>query len=86
MLTKLSPRAFIISWLAYFDATSMMVTKMIVWVRLPNLPLPFWPTLEDIGNSLGKFIKEGCEKNQLGLFTYACIRLEIVQVVNGYQT
>ena len=33
---------FVTSWFPDFDANSMVVTKMIVSVRLHNLPLPFW--------------------------------------------
>lgn len=52
---------------------------MPVWVRLPNLPLPFWhhQVLEDIGNLLGRFIKSDSERKEQGLFTYARICLEI---------
>ncbi len=43
---------FITPWFPEFDVDNMVVTKMPVWVRLPNLPLPFWhhEVLEDIGN------------------------------------
>lgn len=42
---------FIAPWFLAFDATTMVVTKMLVWVRLHNIPLPFWhhQVLEDIG-------------------------------------
>jgi len=70
---------FITPWFPEFDANSMVVTKMPVWVRLPNLPLPFWHhlVLEDIGNLLGTFIKRDPERNEQGLFTYARICVEI---------
>ncbi|KAH9288642.1 hypothetical protein KI387_032759, partial [Taxus chinensis] len=44
---------------------------------LPNLPLHLWYTLEDIGNVLGKFIKEDMDRTHSGLCTYACICVEI---------
>ena len=68
-------RLFITPWFPEFDANSMVVTKMSVWVRLPNLPLPFWhhQVLEDIGNLLGRFIKSDSERKEQGLFTYARI-------------
>lgn len=52
---------------------------MPVWVRLPNLPLPYWHhiVLEDIGNLLGRFIKSDNERHDKGLFTYARICVEI---------
>ena len=70
---------FITPWFPEFDANTMVVTKMPVWVRLPNLPLPFWHhlVLEDIGNLLGRFIKSDNERKDKGLFTYARICVEI---------
>lgn len=64
---------FLNPWFPDFDANSMVVTKMSVWVRLPNLPLPFWHhlVLEDIGNLLGKFIKSDTDRHEQELFTYA---------------
>ena len=52
---------------------------MPVWVRLPNLPLPFWHhlVLEDIGNLLGRYIKSDSDRKEQGLFTYARICVEI---------
>jgi len=70
---------FITPWFPEFDANTMVVTKMPVWVRLPNLPLPYWQhtVLEDIGNLLGRFIKSDNERKEKGLFTYARICVEI---------
>jgi hypothetical protein len=51
---------------------------MLVWVRLLNMPLPFWHPLvfEDIGNTLGIFVKYELEKTQQNLFSYAHIYVE----------
>jgi len=70
---------FITPWFPDFDANTMVVTKMPVWVRLPNLPLPFWhpSELEDIGNLLGTYVKCDNERREQGLFTYARICVEI---------
>jgi len=70
---------FITPWFPDFDADNMVVTKMPVWVRLPNLPLPYWhpEVLEDIGNRLGKYITCDEERREQGLFTYARICVEI---------
>ena len=70
---------FITPWFPDFDANSMVVTKMPVWVRLPNLPLPFWHhlVLEDIGNLLGRFIKSDSDRKEQGVFTYGRICVEI---------
>lgn len=50
---------FVTPWLLGFDATTLVVTKMLVWVRLQNLPLHFYhhQVLEGIRNSLGRFLK-----------------------------
>jgi len=70
---------FITPWFPEFDANNMVVTKMPVWVRLPNLPLPYWHhlVLEDIGNLLGRFIKTDKDRQDKGLFTYARVCVEI---------
>lgn len=70
---------FLTPWFPEFDANTMVVTKMPIWVRLPNLPIPFWhkPMLEDIGNLLGKFIKNDTAQQDQGLYTYARICVEI---------
>lgn len=51
----------------------------LVWVRLPNIPPPFWhhKVLEDIGNTLGKFKKIDIVRAENGIFTYARIFVEI---------
>lgn len=66
-------------WFPKFDANTMVVTKVPVWVRLPNLPLPFWHhlVLEDISNLLGTYVKCDSERKEQGLFTYAKICVEI---------
>ena len=50
---------FITPWFQGFHPNSMRVSKMPVWVKLPNLPLPLWhhEALEEIGNALGRYIK-----------------------------
>ena len=56
-----------------------MVTKIPVWVRFPNLPLPFCHhlVLEEIGNILGTFIKSDSNRNEQGVFAYARLCVEI---------
>lgn len=60
-------------WFPYFDANTMVVSKMPVWVRLHNLPLHFWHhnVLIAIGNTLGKFLKIDGDRLTRGLFTFA---------------
>ena len=67
---------FITPWFLEFDPSTMVVTKMPIWVRLPNMPLPFWhpSVLQEIGNSLGIFFKYDRHITHHGLFTcpYLC--------------
>lgn len=70
---------FITPWFPCFDANSMVVSKMSVWVRLYNLPLPFWhhQVLEGIGNILGRYIKTNLERPNKGIFTFSRICVEV---------
>ncbi|KAH9311377.1 hypothetical protein KI387_026412 [Taxus chinensis] len=60
-----------------FNLNTLLITKMHVWVRVPNLPMHLCYALEDIGNVLGRFIKEDMDRTHLGLYTYAHIYVEI---------
>ena len=57
-------RSFITLSFPNFDPTTMVVPKMSIWVRFPNFPLPFChhSMLQDIGNTLGKYLKDGNER------------------------
>ncbi|KAH9316369.1 hypothetical protein KI387_024996, partial [Taxus chinensis] len=45
-----------------FDLNTYSMAKTMVCIRLPNLPLHLWYALEDIGNIMGKFIKEDLDR------------------------
>lgn len=66
-------------WFPDFDANTMVVSKLPVWVKLHNLPLHFWHhnLLISIGNSLGKFLKIDGDKLTRGIFTFSRICVEI---------
>lgn len=66
-------------WFSDFDANTMVVSKMLVWVRLHNLPLHFWHhyVLIAIGNTLGKFLKIDNDKPTRGIFTFSRICVEV---------
>lgn len=70
---------FTTPWFSEFDATTMIVSKMPVWVRLHGLPLHFWhhKVLIAIGNTLGKFLKMDEERANRGIFTFARICVEV---------
>lgn len=67
------PSLFVTPWFPTFDATTMVVMKMSVRIRLHNLPFPFWhhQVLEGIGNSLGEISKDGSRKNGQ-MYFYVC--------------
>lgn len=70
---------FITPWVPYFEPKKTSMTKMLIWIRLLDLPLHFWSshTLEAIGSSIGKFLKNYLDRGKLGLSTYARICLEV---------
>lgn len=53
---------FMTPWFQGFNANTMLVSKMSVWVRLHNLPLHFWhhKVLEGIWELFWKIHKGGC--------------------------
>eukprot|EP00253_Pinus_taeda_P021779 PITA_21779 len=72
-------RLYITPWFPNFDANTMVVLKVPVWVRLHNLPLHFWhhKVLIAIGNTLGKFLKIDSDRMAKGIFTFARICVEV---------
>lgn len=76
-------RLFMIPWFLSFHSTTMVVSKMPIWVRTHNLPLHFWhhKVLEGIGNSLAKFIKIYTNRVSKGIFTFAriCVEVDFIQ-------
>lgn len=62
-----------------FDPNTMLVTAILVWVHLLNPSLHFWhiSLFEDIGNTLGSYIKTEIERAKKGLCTYTNICVEI---------
>lgn len=70
---------FVTPWFSGFDANTMVVSRMPVWVRLHNLPLHFWhfKSLTAIGNSLGRMLKIDTDRHLKGIFTFARICVEV---------
>lgn len=70
---------FVTPWFPEFDANTMVVSRMPVWVRLHNLPLHFWhfKTLSAIRNTLGRMLKIDTERHIKGIFTFARICVEV---------
>jgi len=70
---------FMTPWFPGFDANTMVVSKMPIWVRLHNLPLHFCHhnVLISTGNTLGKFLKIDGDKLKRGIFTFTRICVEV---------
>ena len=70
---------FITPWFPEFDANTMVVSRMPVWVRLHNLLIHFWhyKALLAIGNTLGRMLKVDPERHIKGIFTFARICVEV---------
>lgn len=70
---------FMIPWFQGFDAITMVVSKMPVWVRIHNLQLHFWlsKVFEGMGNAIGKFLKLNVERVTRGIHTFARICGEV---------
>ena len=59
-------------WMPYFDLCQDVPLAVLVWVRLPHLPLHCWnpESIEAIGNKLGKYIDRAERRDQ-----YSCARI-----------
>ncbi|KAH9320527.1 hypothetical protein KI387_015166 [Taxus chinensis] len=68
---------FLTPWFPEFNPNTLSISKTHVWVRLPNLPLHLWYALEDIGNALGRFIKEDLDRTHSGLCSFAQMCVEV---------
>ena len=68
-------RIFITPWFPKFDPLTMVVTKVPIWVRLPNLPIHFWSQwiFKGIGNALGCYLSSDGIRSTQGRFTFSCI-------------
>lgn len=81
---------FLTPWFPDFDANTMKVSTMPVWVRLHGLPLHFWhhKVLAAIGDSLGKFLKIDEDRVIKGIFTFAriCVEVDLSQGISDHIT
>ena len=59
-------------WTPDFDPEVDVPKEVLVWVRLPNLPVHCWniQTLEKVGNALGRYIDKAENNGQ-----YRCARI-----------
>jgi hypothetical protein len=63
-------------WTPDFDPAVEVPKEVLVWVRLPNLPIHCWNpiSLQTIGNGLGQYIDRADSKDQ---YSCACICVEV---------
>ena len=70
---------FLTPWFPDFDRATAVITKLPIWVRLPNLPAHLWhcEVFEAIWNTLGHFLATEPSRGLKGLYTYGRICAEI---------
>ena len=70
---------FLTRWFPDFDPSMAVITKLPIWVKLPNLPAPLWHfyVFQGIGNTLGCFLATNPPKGETGIYTYGRICVEI---------
>lgn len=70
---------FLTPWFPDFDPSSATITKLPIWVRLPNLPAHLWhfAVFEGIRNKLGRHLAIDTSRGEKGIYTFARICAEI---------
>lgn len=80
---------FITSWFPDFDANTMVVSRMPVWVQQHNLPLHFWDqqVLAGIGNSIGRYIKMDTQRLDERVYTFAriCVKVDLSKGLSDHK-
>ena len=70
-------------WKERFNPDTENMTITLIWLRLYSLPIEFWKEeiLQDIGNTLGDFVKISEQTKQAKYISYArlCVYLDISQ-------
>lgn len=66
-------------WHADFNPASETFSKILIWVRLPYLPLHLWfdPLLEEVGDALGDFLLVDAATSNILHSTFARILVEM---------
>ena len=70
---------FVTPWFLDFDANTMVISRMLVWIRLHNLPLHFWNEriLSGIGKNIGKYLKMDSQRLEERIYTFARICVDV---------
>ena len=63
---------FLTPWFPDFDPSTAVISKLPIWVRLPNLLAHFWDfsVFLAIGNTLGRYLATDTSRRENGLYTY----------------
>lgn len=70
---------FLTPWFPDFDPATAVITRLPIWVRLPNLPAHLWhfAVFQGIGNALGRYLDTNISRGEKGIYTFARICAEI---------
>ena len=70
---------FLTPWFPDFDPSTAVITKLPIWVRLPNLPAHLWHfvVFQGIGDTLGRFLATDTSRGEKGIYTFGRICAEI---------
>lgn len=72
---------FLTPWFPDFDPSTSVISKLPIWVRLPNLLAHFWDffVFLAIGNTLRRYLAIDTSRRENGLFTYGrlCVEIDI---------
>lgn len=70
---------FLTPWFPDFDPSTAVITKIPIWVRLPNLPAHLWhiSVFLAIADTLGRYLVVDSSRKENGLYTYSRICAEI---------
>jgi hypothetical protein len=72
---------FLTPWFSDFDPSTAVITKIPIWVRLPNLPAHLWhiSVFLAIADTLGRYLAVDSSWKENGLYTYGrfCAEIDI---------
>ena len=74
-----STRLFLTPWFPDFDPSSAVITKLPIWVRIPNIPAHLWNfvVFQGIGDTLGRYLAMDTSRGEKGIYTFGRICAEI---------
>ena len=63
---------FITPWFKDFDPSKTVITKLLIWFRLPTVPAHLWHFLifKGIGNALAHYLSTYTYRGHYDLYTY----------------